>query len=395
VSKEKSQFENVTMPTAEEGVVKRNAGPKLPADFSVGQNLEKEKPVSRAESVKSFVPSFRPSADRTAQEEKEKKAQIEREGVNYDLYLLIKDKLAGEFKERLEEAKKGDETAGLMVFDYEYVGKELCKKTKNLSLDQAIRKNPEQYTPQERDLVFIANNLRELFAEQNISNQDYPRLGIFLNHFIHAYFNSTPKKERKDLKLYLPNTKDLDFIGAELSFGELEVVDVGNNFGDGARGNVKLKAKKAKDNAGKWLQDNANLEVEEAGANFGAEASGSAVLMAQEMGFGAGNKMNGLAQIKTKKAGGYFGYGAFGGASLKAAEVGNNAGKRMRGKAIMEIEEAGYNVGEFLWEDAQVIITKKYGSIGGNRRESSQIILPNGQILKSQNLPPAENQDHS
>jgi hypothetical protein len=350
MSKEKSQFENVTIPTAEGGAAKKNTTPALPANFSLGQNLAQEQPVSRAESVKSFLPTYQSQADMEAQEERKNKARIEKEGMNYDLYLLIKNKLAGEFKKNMSNF-----IVHSTISIYETL--------KNISLQQSIQENPKLYTPNPKDLEFIAKNLKEFFPDSKTDTQ-YRQFGTFLNVFIHAYFNSIPQEERKNLKLFLPGTKDLDCIGAELNFGELEVKEVGEYFGALAFGNAVLKAKKAKSSAGYKVKDNVCLMVDSAYGYFGAEASGNAILEAGSVNDYSGYKAKDNVQLTVDRAYGFFGKDASGSAILKAREVGFEAGKGIK-------------------ENAQIIITEEYGSIGGPRKDNSQIILPNGQVLKA------------
>ncbi len=333
MSKEKSQFENVTMPTAEGAMAKKKTGPSLPAGFSVGQSLEKEKPVSRAESVKSFLPSFLSQVDLEGKIEKEKKAQMEKEGINYDLYLLIKNKLAGEFREKLERKNLVDQYNIPKCYDI----------LKQCSLADSIKENPKLYTPNSRDLQFISNNLREFFPK--IEETDYSSLGVFLNSFIHAYFNSVPQEERNDLKLYLPNTKDLDYIGTELSFGELRVDGVKDFFGFNAHGETVLKA--------------------------------------QEVGDFAGFKAHGKALIEAKKVKDYFGFQAHGEAVLKTKKAQDNFGSHAHEKVLIEAETVGWDAGDRITGEAQVLIKKNYASVGDIRRGDSKVILPDGRILKA------------
>jgi hypothetical protein len=470
VSKEKSQFENVTMPTAEGGMAKKKTGPTLSAGFALGQNLEKEPPVSRAETVKNFVPSHQSQADREAEEEKEIRIQIEKEGMNYDLYLLIKDKMVGEFEKNIEKSR-GIASASWFPRD-RY---ELLKKS---SLPKLIEENSEIYTPNSKDLRFIVKNLKDFFPK--IEESDYPTLGVFLNVFIHAYFNSVDQEKREDLNLLLSNTKNLDFVGTELNFGKLEVEDAGDYFGYYAHGKSVLCAKKVGDSAGYKASDRTLLEIDEAGNNFGKDAHGNSILKARKVGntagysafeesqiiiteeagndFGrfareeailkarkvgsdAGYKASGKVQILVEEAGDYFGREAYGDAVLvadrvgdhagkkirgnasitvnkeagdnfgdeasdrtvlKAKKVGNFAGCRIKGSAQMEVEEAnsyfglqasdrtvlkakkvGIMAGNEIKGNAQITITESYDLIGGNRQGDSQIILPDGRILKA------------
>jgi hypothetical protein len=386
VSKEKSQFENVTMPTIEGGAVKKT-GLTLPAGFSVGKNLEKEKPVSRAESVKSFVPSFQSQVDRAAQEEKETKARIEKEGMNYDLYLLIKEKLAEEFNANLLKSK----TFNLYEEMYD-----LLKQT---SLLNYIKENPKLYTPNSKDIQFIANNLKEFFPE--IQEYQY-KLGVFLNSFVYAYFNSVPEEKRKDLKLNLSNTKNLSFIGSELSFGLLKVEEIGMHFGYQAHGSAILEAEKAGSCAGKEAYGSVRISVKETGDRFGYQAHGSAILEAEKAKDIAGGEVYEDAYISVKEAGHNFGYQAHGSAILKAEKAKNFVGERSfdnahifikeaeygfgnnaHGSAILEAKKVGDSVGTGMHDDAIITITEKYGSIGVDRKDNSKIILPDGRILKA------------
>jgi hypothetical protein len=322
VSKEKSQFENVTMPTAEGGAAKKNTAPALPADFSVGQNLEKEQPVPRAESVKSFMPSHQSQTDRAIQEEKEFRMRMEKEGMNYDLYLLIKEGLASEFEENFWKSRGRD-------FHVSY---DILKQT---SLPEYIQEDPELYTPNPKDLIFITKNLKELFTDQEIKEKYSDRLGMFVNSFIHAYFNSVPQEKRKDLKLYLPNTKDLTFIGSGLSFGELEVDEAGDQFGRGACGEAVLKARKADNYVGFGMHGNAQMEIGEVKSFFGQSARGEAFLKAQNVGDFAGSDMHGNARMELETAGDFPGSQAYENAEIKIIkECGLSAKQKDNAKVI-------------------------------------------------------------
>jgi hypothetical protein len=352
VSKEKSQFENVVLSPAEGGVTKKNTGPGLPAGFSVGQNLEQEQSVLRSETVKSFVPSYQSGADRGAQEEKEKKARVEKEGMNYDLYLLIKEKLVGEFNKRIKEKNLLGETDIQGIYGI----------LKRFPLNDSIKENPELYALNSKDLQFISNNLREFFPK--IEEADYSFLGAFVNSFIHAYFNSVPEEERKDLKLFLPNTRGLDYIGTELSFGELEADSAEDLFGFQACGEAVLKAQKVGNRAGYLMCGEAKMEVVEAGYLFGEKAFGNAILNAQKVGNFAGLGMYGEAKMEIVEASDYFGHTASGNANLKVKKAGNSVGRKMQGKA-------------------KIVIVESYVSINEDRKDDSQVILPDGRILRA------------
>jgi hypothetical protein len=358
------------MPTAEGGMAKKKTGPTLSAGFALGQNLEKEPPVSRAESVKSFLPTYQSQADMEAQEERKNKARIEREGMNYDLYLLIKNKLAGEFKGKILESEGN-------------WGDELYENLSQASLFNYIKDNPEIYTPNEKDVLYIASNLKELLAEQNVSEEDYFKAGGFLNSFIYAYFNSISEEKRKDLKLNLPNTKDLIFIGAELSFGELEVEEAGDYFGYKACGSVILKARKAENCAGYGAHGNARILVEEVGVLFGFEVHGSAILKAKKAGDDTGQEAYDDVQISVEETGDNFGCNVCGSVILKARKAENCAGYGAHGNARILVEETGDDVGVEMNENAKITIGKKHGSISDGRRDNAQVVLPDGRVLGS------------
>jgi hypothetical protein len=351
VSKEKSQFENVTLSPVEGGAVKKNSGPTLPAGFALGKSLEQEQPVSRAESVKSFLPSYRSQEGIFKEEERKLRARLEKEGMNYDLYSLIKNKLAGEFESFLEGNGRNFSSSNIGM-------RVLYLAMKKSSSAEFISNNRELCTPTVQDLVFISKNLEEFFG--GIKEEDHPRTGAFLNFFIHAYFDSIPKKERENLKLFLPGTKDLNFIGAKLSFGELEVEEAGDGFGLEAFGNTVLKAENVKNGAGQWAQGDAQVIVDKAENYFGKFAYGRAILKARKVKDCAGEMAKGNAQIIVKEAGHRFGFMANEHAVLKAKKVANNAGLEAFGNAQITVEEAG----DFFGASAREHVVLRAGSAG-------------------------------